>query len=148
MTTYQPWAKWISIETVAMLYAEIIKRWGGSPSDPIRGCIDAALGAAYSAELYESEAEQEGVVTGLLFACYLLFYLATKHCYTDGNKRIAWACTTFVLLNFGLTIAADEDEIVEFCLSIARGEIKSGAAVASWVYPRLIAITQGSSTLN
>lgn len=41
----------------------------------------------------------------------LLFYLATKHCYTDGNKRIAWACTTFVLLSFGLTVEATEDEV-------------------------------------
>lgn len=138
--SHQPWTQWIGVETVSMLYAEGIKRWGGSGSDPQSGCIDAALGAAYNAEMYTPENEQEGFVPGLLFACYLLFYLSTKHCYMDGNKRIAWACLGFVLLNYGLTIEATEDETVEFCLSIARGEIKSGAAVTSWIFPRLTAV--------
>ncbi len=138
--TPQPWSHWISDETVAILYLEGIKRWGGSGSEPQRGCVEAALGAAYNAELYTPDEEQEGLVPGLLFACYLLFYLSTKHCYIDGNKRIAWACMTFVLLNFGLTIQATDDEVVGFCLNIASGEIKSGAAVASWLYPRLIAV--------
>ena len=135
-----PWIQWIGIETISMLYAEGIKRWGGSGSNPMPGCNDAALGAAYNAELYSPENEQEGFLPGLIFAGYLLFYLATKHCYTDGNKRIAWACMAFVLLTFGLTIEATEDETVEFCLSIARGEIKSGAAVTTWIYPRLTAV--------
>jgi prophage maintenance system killer protein len=120
-----------------MLYAEGIRRWGGAGSAPQLGCVEAALGAAYNAELYSPGSEQEGGIQGLLFACYLLFYLATKHCYTDGNKRISWACTTFVLLNFGLTIEATEDETVEFCLSVANGNVRSGAEVAAWIYPRL-----------
>ena len=139
--SYQPWTNWIGIETVAMLYSEGIKRWGGSWSDPQHGCIDAALGAAYNAELYTPDNDQEGYVSGLLFACYLLFYISTKHCYTDGNKRIAWACMTFVLLGFGLTLEATEDEAVDFCLSVARGEVDSGSAVTAWVYPRLVSIT-------
>jgi death-on-curing protein len=139
--TRHPWRRWISDETVAILYLEGIKRWGGSSSEPQSGCVEAALGAAYNAELYTPEQDEEGLVPGLLFASYLLFYLSTKHCYVDGNKRIAWACMTFVLLNFGLTIEATEDEVVEFCVNIASGEIQSGAAAASWLYPRLIAVT-------
>lgn len=135
-----PWEQWIGNESITKLYAEGIKRWGGAGSVPQSGCVDAALGAAYSAELYSPESEQEGAIQGLLFACFLLFYLATKHCYTDGNKRISWACMTFVLLNFGLTIEASEDEIVEFCVSIARGDVKGGMAVTEWVYPRLTAV--------
>jgi len=102
----QPWTQWIGTETIATFYAEGIRRWGGAASDPKPGCIDAALGAAYNAELYSPESEEEGFIQGLVFAGYLLFYLATKHCYIDGNKRISWACCTFVLLGFGLTVAA------------------------------------------
>jgi death on curing protein len=134
---HNPWAQWISDNTVTMLYAEGIKRWGGAGSYPQVGCIEAALGAAYNAELYSPDSEQEGAIQGLIFACYLLFYLATKHCYMDGNKRIAWACATFVLLSFGLTVEATEDEVVEFCLAIADGKIAGGAEVTSWLYPRL-----------
>jgi death-on-curing protein len=137
----QPWESWIADETILMLYREVIKRWGGSGSEPQIGCVNAALGAAYNAELYTPENEQEGFVQGLLFGCYLLFYLATKHCYLDGNKRIAWACMTFVLLNFGLTLKATEDEAVDFCLRVASGEIKNGSEVASWVVPRLTPVS-------
>lgn len=136
-TSHQPWKQWIGDESVTMLYAEGIKRWGGAGSPPQAGCVEAALGAAYNAELYSPDSEQEGAIQGLLFACYLLFYLSTKHCYMDGNKRIAWACTTFVLLNFGLTIEATEDEVVAFCLSVANGQMNGGAEVAAWIYPRL-----------
>jgi death on curing protein len=137
---HEPWAQWISDESITKLYAEGIKRWGGSGSAPKIGCVDAALGAAYNAELYSPQIEEEGAVEGLIFACYLLFYLSTKHCYIDGNKRISWACMTFVLLNFGLTIEANDDDAEAFCLRIANGEIDSGADVISWVYPRLMSV--------
>jgi death on curing protein len=136
----QPWEQWIGDETITKLYAEGINRWGGAGSAPQSGCVEAALGAAYNAELYSPDSEQEGAIQGLLFACYLLFYLATKHCYTDGNKRTSWACMTFVLLSFGLTVEATEDEVVDFCLSIADGRTKSGVEVAAWMAPRLRSI--------
>ncbi len=58
----------------------------------------------------------------------------------DGNKRIAWACAMFVLLSFGLTIEATQQEIVDFCLSISRGDIRQGSDVVSWIAERLTAI--------
>jgi death-on-curing protein len=141
MTSAQPWEDFISYETVGLLYAEGIKRWGGAGSDPTAGCIDAALGAAFNAEIYSADDEdQQGLVAGLVFAGYLLFYLATKHCYVDGNKRIAWACSMFVLLRLGLTIQATEDEVVDFCLSIAKGEIENGSQVVRWLAPRLLSV--------
>jgi death-on-curing protein len=136
----QPWIQWITGETIAALYTEGIKRWGGAGSLPQAGCVEGALGAAYNAEQYSLPGGEEVSLPGLIFCGYLLFYLATKHCYMDGNKRIAWACATFVLLSFGLTIAANEDEVVEFCLSIARGETRSGAEVVKWMSDRLISV--------
>jgi death-on-curing protein len=136
----QPWTQWIGDDTITSLYAEGIKRWKGLGSPPKPGCIEGALGAAYNAEEYSPGSEQEGFVRGMIFVGYLLFYLATKHCYTDGNKRIAWACAMFVLLSFGLTVEATEDEIVEFCLSISKGEIRRGADVVTWLADRLTAV--------
>ena len=137
----QPWEQWIGAETITKFYAAGMTRWGGAGSAPTAGCIDAALGAAYTAELYSPESEQEGFIQGLVFAGYLLFYLATKHCYLDGNKRIAWACSTFVLLSFGLTVEATDDEVVDFCMTVAKGEVKNGATVLQWLTPRLIAVS-------
>ncbi len=138
----QPWTQWISDETITALYAEGIKRWGGAGSPPQPGCIDGALGAAYNAEQYSPETEEGGgILPGLIFCGYLLFYLATKHCYLDGNKRIAWACAMFVLLNFGLTIEATEAEVIEFCLSISRGEIRHGSECVLWMADRLTSVS-------
>jgi death-on-curing protein len=136
----QPWSQWISDNTITDLYAEGINRWGGAGSPPQPGCIDGALGAAYNAEQYSSGTEEEGFIQGLIFCGYLLFYLTTKHCYVDGNKRIAWACATFVLLSFGLTIEATQQEVVDFCLSISRGDIRQGSDVVSWIAERLTAV--------
>ena len=140
-TSRQPWAHWIADETILMLYTEGIRRWGGSQSEPILGCIDAALGAAYNAELYAPESEQKDSFRD--FSALTTFSSIWRpNCYTDGNKRIAWACMTFVLLNFGLTLEATEDEVVEFCLRVASGEIKSGSTVTSWVYPKLTPVAE------
>jgi death-on-curing protein len=136
----QPWAQWISDATITDLYAEGIKRWGGAGSAPQPGCIDGALGAAYNAEQY-SEGQEEGIIPGLIFCGYLLFYLTTKHCYLDGNKRIAWACATFVLLSFGLTVEATEQEVVDFCLAISSGEIRQGTDVVGWISERLVSVS-------
>lgn len=140
MANGQPWSDWITNATIDELYAEGIKRWGGAASYPKEGCIERSLAAAYNAELYSPEGEQEGFVQGLIFVGYLLFYLTKNHCYDDGNKRIAWACTAFVLLSFGLTIEATKDEVVEFCLSIARGDISDGSDSVKWISERLVPV--------
>lgn len=141
MNARQPWSDLISDSTITDLYAEGIKRWGGAASSPKPGCIDGALGAAYSAEQYSLQGTEEGNLPGLIFCGFLLFYLTSKHCYVDGNKRIAWACATFVLLGFGLTVQATQQEVVDFCLSISRGDIRQGSDVVIWLSDRLTSVS-------
>ncbi|MHB8391123.1 MAG: type II toxin-antitoxin system death-on-curing family toxin [Acidobacteriaceae bacterium] len=140
MTEREPWSDWISRDSITALYADGIERWGGAGSAPREGCVEAALGAAYNAELYSPDYEQTGQVSGLIFAGYLLFYLATKHCFLDGNKRLSLACSLFVLMRFGLTIEATQDEVVDVCLRVSSGQIDDGAAVVKWMAERLKAI--------
>src|SRR2546421_9495018 len=117
MNRPEPWNQWIDLETIHSLYAAGIHNYGGLGSPSKEGCVDAALGAAYNAEMYSMpEYESETVITGLCFCGYLLFYLATKHCFTDGNKRVAWASAMWVLFKLGLTISASDDEAIAFCL--------------------------------
>lgn len=52
-----------------------------------------------------------------------LFHLAQAHAFVDGNKRTAvLAMDAFLELN-GALIAATEDELFEFVMGIASGEI-------------------------
>jgi death on curing protein len=138
----KPWLYWISEEEIENLYRRGIELHGGLSSNPISGCLERALGAAYSAEAYSTPdgEEDDNAIRGLTFAGYLLFYLARNHCYTDGNKRIAWTSCMNVLLRLGLTLDVTEDDAYDFCIAIAGGQVKRGEDVVFWVADRLVEI--------
>lgn len=53
-----------------------------------------------------------------------LFHICQNHPFIDGNKRTALqACDVFLLLN-GYDLIADQNEVAEMVLAVARGEIK------------------------
>lgn len=139
MTNLQPWTDWITEETVHNLHAEGIKRYGGAPAlVSERGCIDGSLGSAYTAELYSMpEVDSETVLSGLVFSGHLLFYLITKNCFTDGNKRVGWMSALFVLIRLGLTLDVTEKAAEDYCLAIASGNIRSAAEVVDWIAEHL-----------
>ena len=73
----------------------------------------------------------------MIFAAYLLFYLANDHCYTDGNKRIAWMSATYILRHYGLIIEAEDDEVVSFMNDVASPDILNARGVFEWIVARL-----------
>lgn len=137
MTDLRPWHELLSLEDVYELYREGIRRYGGDPSDPKPGCVDGSLGAAWSAESYSDP--DPGRLPGLVFAGYLLFYLARNHCFTDGNKRVAWSAAMHVLIGHGLTVEATADEAEQLMLSVIARRVNDGMEVVSWLAERLIA---------
>jgi death-on-curing protein len=76
----------------------------------------------------------------------LLFYLVSNHCFVDGNKRIGWLAAMRVLLSFGLTVSATDDEAEAFCMRIADSQkadaIRDGQDVVIWLSERLEAVPQ------
>jgi death-on-curing protein len=134
-----PWENWIDEDIVHSLYAEGIRRYGGLGSPSKNGCIDGALGGAYSAELYSMpEMDSETLVTGICFCGYLLFYIATNHCFSDGNKRVAWTSAMWVLARMGLTLDVSDDAAIEYVLAISAGKVESGDEVVNWLADRLV----------
>lgn len=72
----------------------------------------------------------------LMKAAALLHSLAGNHALVDGNKRLAWLATyTFLDIN-GLTMVTTDDEVVEFVVAVAAGEVAElseiAARLASW----------------
>jgi len=132
MSSSEPWAQWISIETVFQLHRQGIEAHGGGGRGvPDVDCVQRSLGAAYNAEIYNPV---EGVgLHGLCFAGCLLFYLSNNSCFPDGNKRVAWASAMRVLLSFGLTVRSSTDEAEQFCMDIATGKVKSAQDVTFWL---------------
>ena len=143
MTASQPWSRWITVEQIQFLHKQGLDRYGGLAIIPITatGCIEGSLGAAYNAELYAMpEIEGETIISGLVFCGHLLFYLITKNCFTDGNKRAGWLSAMRVLLTLGLTVEATDDEAEAFCLAVATGAIRQPEQAIAWIAERLRAI--------
>ena len=139
MISMTPWDEWIDFDAIHDLYAEGIGQHGGFGSPSKDGCIDGALGAAFNAELYSMpEVEAETVVTGICFCGYLLFYVATKHCFVDGNKRVAWSSAMWILSRMGLTLDVSDDEAIAYVVAIAEGKVESGEDVVNWLADRII----------
>lgn len=141
MNTPPPWENFLPIQSVIELHSQGIDIHGGIHSAPKDGCVEQSLGNAYNAEQYNQTDDSEG---GLCFAGFVLFYLASNHCFTDGNKRIGWAACMRVLLNLGLTIDATDDDAEVFCMRIADStrsdSVKDGMEVVNWIAERLVAI--------
>ncbi|MBV9760921.1 MAG: Fic family protein [Acidobacteriaceae bacterium] len=136
----QPWSHLITLNSVVDMHRESIARFGGDPfPEPVPGCVESSLGAAWNAELY---AAKPGSVPGLCFAGCLLFYLIRNHCFVDGNKRAAWAASMEVLRTLGLTVHASDHEAEEFCLDVitGRASVHTGIDVCLWLAPRLLGL--------
>lgn len=112
----------------------------GLAVEMVDGCVERSLGAAASADMYRSE---EGHRAGLIFAAAMLFYLATNHCFGDGNKRAAWLSAVEILAQLGLTLDVSEDDAVEFVVRVADTQRADTVActddVVLWMAPRLVA---------
>lgn len=133
-----PWDHLVTYERVIGLHGEVLTADGGMASDPheSKGCVEGSLGGAWTAELYATEGD-DAIRQGLVFAGYLLFYLAKNHCFGDGNKRTALASMQEVLSVLGLTIDVNDDELVTYVLAVAGGTVKSAPDVVKWLAQRL-----------
>lgn len=69
-------------------------------------------------------------------AAALLHSLAGNHALIDGNKRLAWAATAVFLDINGHEVETTDDEVVEFVLAVAAGELTElpeiAARLQSW----------------
>jgi death on curing protein len=139
-TRDEPWTVWIDIARVIELHHLALEKYGGpsGPADPT-GCIDGVLGAAFNAELYIEGRRR--AKTGLAFAAYALFYMVQRHCFVDGNKRVAWLTAVDTLASMGLGVQASEDEAFALMTDVIEHRIESADGVVLWFAPRLFALS-------
>lgn len=132
----QPWASLITTERIMELHGLAIEKFGGPPDvpDTATGCVDGALGNAWTASLYR---EPDESLVGLCFTSYLLVYIARDHCFTDGNKRVAWLSCMEVLAQRRLTLDATTEEAEKLMTRIIEDRLDPDL-VADWVAARLV----------
>ncbi|WP_437286586.1 type II toxin-antitoxin system death-on-curing family toxin [Sorangium sp. So ce406] len=123
------WA-FVEIEDVLQLHAAAVSQYGGDQSlVPKAGCVEGSIGSAVTASMYVAE---DGEPDLLVAVAYLLVYLAKNHCFTDGNKRVAWSALLRVLDANGIRIVAEQDDAAKLVNDVASGVVDAHG-VLNWL---------------
>ncbi|MEJ6781335.1 type II toxin-antitoxin system death-on-curing family toxin [Aminobacter sp. Piv2-1] len=112
-----------SRQFVEAMHAEQLRLHGGAPGIRSEDMLESALARPLQKEAYG----QPGLCE--LAAAYL-FGIAKNHPFVDGNKRTAFAAADLFLYFNGLSVEAPQEDIIQFVLMVAAGEIDEGGAAA------------------
>ncbi|MCV3239971.1 type II toxin-antitoxin system death-on-curing family toxin [Mesorhizobium sp. ZC-5] len=108
---------------VEALHAEQLRLHGGAAGVRDEGMLESALFRPQQKETYGDPDIAD------LAAAYL-FGIAKNHPFVDGNKRTALAAADLFLYFNGVNLEADEDDLIQFVLMVAAGEIDEDGAAA------------------
>lgn len=108
-------------EFVEALHAEQLRLHGGAAGVRDEGMLESALARPLQKQAYGEPDLHE------LAASYL-FGIAKNHPFVDGNKRTAFAAADLFLYFNGLSIEAEQQDIIQFVLMVAAGEINEAGA--------------------
>lgn len=108
---------------VEALHAEQLRLHGGAAGVRDVGMLESALFRPQQKEAYGDPDIAD------LAAAYL-FGIAKNHPFVDGNKRTALAAADLFLYFNGFNLEADEDDLIQFVLMVAAGEIDEDGAAA------------------
>ncbi len=110
-------------EFVEALHAEQLRLHGGAAGIRDEGMLESALARPLQKQAYGEPDLCE------LAAAYL-FGIAKNHPFVDGNKRTAFAAADLFLYFNGLSVEAEQEEIIQFVLMVAAGDIDEKGATA------------------
>lgn len=112
-----------SREFVEAMHAEQLRLHGGAAGIRDEGMLKSAL-----ARPLQKQAYGEPDLCDL--AAAYLFGIVKNHPFVDGNKRTGFAAADLFLYFNGLSIEAEQEDIVQFVLMVAASEIDEAGATA------------------
>lgn len=112
-----------SREFLEALHDEQLHLQGGATGIRDAGLLESAL-----ARPLQEKAYGEPDVFDLAAAC--LFGIAKNHPFVDGNKRTALAAADLFMVFNSWSLEADNDDLFQFVLMVAAGEIDGAGAAA------------------
>lgn len=127
----------LSPARVRELQLDGLARYGGAAGEIRNDCVEGSIGAAEQGAWY---AAADGQVDVLTAASMLCFYLVTKHCFADGNKRIGWMAMVDLLLCEGLRVLATEDDAYDVAMRVANGALDRDGLLAWLREPDRLAV--------
>lgn len=112
-----------SREFVEALHAEQLRLHGGASGVRDAGMLESALARPLQKDAY-------GAPEIFDLAAAYLFGIAKNHPFVDGNKRTALAAADLFLVFNGWSLEADDNDLIQFVLMVAAGEIDEAGAAA------------------
>ncbi|MEP9397158.1 type II toxin-antitoxin system death-on-curing family toxin [Mesorhizobium sp. KR2-14] len=112
-----------SREFVEAMHAEQLRLHGGAAGIRDDGMLESAL-----ARPLQKEAYGEPDLCDL--AAAYLFGIVKNHPFVDGNKRTGFAAADLFLYFNGLSIEAEQEDVIQFVLMVAASEIDEAGAAA------------------
>jgi death on curing protein len=108
---------WLDRDDILRIHARELARYGGSSGVLNGDAIDACLARARNLFAYEE-------VTDVfkLAACYA-YGFARRHCFVDGNKRVAFASASLFLLDNGFLLLPVPAVGSELFVRLAAGQV-------------------------
>ena len=119
----------LRLHEVLAIHARGIEEFGGTHGVRDAGALEAALMAAENRAYYEQ-------ATLTTCAATYAYHLTQAHAFLDGNKRVAAAVSEIFLELNGAELQATNDELVDFFLAIASGEVDR-QKVEQWFLQRV-----------
>lgn len=112
-----------SFDFVLAMHDEQLRLHGGAAGVRDEGMLDSALNRPLQKQAYGEPDLCE------LAAAYL-FGIVKNHPFVDGNKRTGLAAAdTFLYFN-GLELRAEDEDLIQFVLMVAAGDIDENGAAA------------------
>ncbi|EKF19819.1 type II toxin-antitoxin system death-on-curing family toxin [Nitratireductor pacificus] len=108
---------------VEALHLEQLRLHGGASGIRDEGALESALHRPLQKQAYE----EPDLCT--LAAAYL-FGIVKNHPFVDGNKRTGLAAADLFLIFNGLSMEAEQEEVIQLVLMVAAGEIDETGAAA------------------
>ncbi len=118
---------WVPLRAVVAIQGELIAEHGGLSGPPRQGDLEAALGRPANLHAYA-----ETTLSLPRLAAAYGFALARRHCFPDGNERVALAIIDVFLRLNGAELTAEEMDAVDTIQSLAAGDLTEGQ-FADWI---------------
>lgn len=115
----------VTYDEVHALHAGAIATYGGELSGVRDGCVEQCVDGSRTAAMYASDDGSDL----LSAASYLLIYLARNHCFTDGNKRVAWMSMVRLLALNNIRVEAAEEAAARLTEAAATGKIDADGVI-------------------
>jgi death-on-curing protein len=122
----------LSAAQILALHQALLRAFGGRRGLRDRGALEASLARPFATfdgeDLYPDAAAK---------AAALMHSLVSNHPFVDGNKRVGAAAAELFLDVNSWSFNAEDDDLEEITLAVARGEI-TAEALAIWLRQRTI----------